>query len=177
MDYGDPIHFTFFAVNGAGNGAMANLTYLLKKQSGYYFPFHFFCWFLLFLSIYCIPLCLLMDYQIYKGYDNCFVSSQAFTHLGCSYKVVVPFQISHISIGHQRNDFMMTTINVPITPIASSAPQSMATINYAIGRSGMYCAHLCTCILMCSLWISVWSISVGDFSSCVCGVCDCLHKT
>ena len=28
-----------------------------------------------------------------------------------------------------------------------------------------------------SLWIIVWSISVGDFSSCVCGVCDCLHKT
>ena len=83
MDYGDPIHFTFFAVNGAGNGATANLTYLFKKQSGYYFPFHFFCWFLLFLSIYCIPLCLLRVHQLYKGYDNCFVSSQAFTHLGC----------------------------------------------------------------------------------------------
>ena len=37
MDYGDPIHFTFFAVNGAGNGSKANLTYLIKKQSaGYY---------------------------------------------------------------------------------------------------------------------------------------------
>ena len=23
----------------------------------------------------------------------------------------------------------------------------------------------------------MWSINVGDFSSCVCGVCDCLHKT
>ena len=23
----------------------------------------------------------------------------------------------------------------------------------------------------------MWSISVGDFNSCVCGVCDCLHKT
>ena len=23
----------------------------------------------------------------------------------------------------------------------------------------------------------MWSISVGDFSSCVCDVCDCLHKT
>ena len=34
MDYGDPIHFAFFAVNGAGNGAKANFTYLLKKESG-----------------------------------------------------------------------------------------------------------------------------------------------
>ena len=34
MDYGNPIHFTFFAVNGAGNGAKANFTYLLKKKSG-----------------------------------------------------------------------------------------------------------------------------------------------
>ena len=23
----------------------------------------------------------------------------------------------------------------------------------------------------------MWSISVGDFNSCGCGVCDCLHKT
>ena len=79
-------------------------------------------------------------------------------------------------IEHQRNDVMMTAINIPITPMASLAPQSTATINYAIGRSGMYCAHLCRCDLIYSLWISVWSISVGDFSSCVCGVCDCLHK-
>ena len=43
--------------------------------------------FFLFPSIYCIPLCLPMDHQSYKGYDNCFVSSQAFTHLGCSYKL------------------------------------------------------------------------------------------
>ena len=76
-----------------------------------------------------------------------FVSSQAFTHLGCSYKAVVPFQNTPISIGHQRNDVMMTAINVPITPIASLVPQSTATINYAIGRSGMYCAHLCRCVL------------------------------
>ena len=36
MDYGDPIHFTFFAVtkNGAGNGTKANFTYLFKKESG-----------------------------------------------------------------------------------------------------------------------------------------------
>eukprot|EP00731_Ephydatia_muelleri_P003136 Em0001g3136a len=34
MDYGDPIHFTFFAVNGAGNGTKANLTYFIKKESG-----------------------------------------------------------------------------------------------------------------------------------------------
>eukprot|EP00731_Ephydatia_muelleri_P003002 Em0001g3002a len=33
MNYSDPIHFTFFAVNGAGNGAKANLTYLVKKKS------------------------------------------------------------------------------------------------------------------------------------------------
>ena len=33
MDY-DSIHFTFFAVNGAGNGTKANFTYLLKKESG-----------------------------------------------------------------------------------------------------------------------------------------------
>ena len=31
--------------------------------------------------------------------------------------------------------------------------------------------------VVCSLWISVWSISVGDFNSCGYGVCDCLHKT
>ena len=36
MDYGDPIHFTFFAVNGAGNGAKAKFTYLLKNESGLY---------------------------------------------------------------------------------------------------------------------------------------------
>ena len=42
MDDGDPIHFTFFAVNGAGNGSKANFTYLFKKESGYYFAFHFF---------------------------------------------------------------------------------------------------------------------------------------
>eukprot|EP00731_Ephydatia_muelleri_P003110 Em0001g3110a len=34
MDYGDPIHFTFFAVNGAGNGAKAELTYLIKMELG-----------------------------------------------------------------------------------------------------------------------------------------------
>eukprot|EP00731_Ephydatia_muelleri_P003119 Em0001g3119a len=34
MDYGDPIHFSFFAVNGAGNGTKANFTYLFKKESG-----------------------------------------------------------------------------------------------------------------------------------------------
>eukprot|EP00731_Ephydatia_muelleri_P003054 Em0001g3054a len=33
MDYVDPIHFTFFAVNGAGNGSKANLTYLFKKDT------------------------------------------------------------------------------------------------------------------------------------------------
>ena len=37
MDYGNMIYFTFFAVNGAGNGATANFIYLFKKQSGYYF--------------------------------------------------------------------------------------------------------------------------------------------
>ncbi|KAL5517601.1 hypothetical protein EMCRGX_G003183 [Ephydatia muelleri] len=78
MDYGDPIYFTFFAVNGAGNGSKANLTYCIRKQSGYYL---------------CFPL----------------------------------FQL-----GHQRIDVMMTAINIPITPMASLAPQSAATINYAI---------------------------------------------
>ena len=34
MDYGDPIHFTFCAVNGAGNGFKANFIYLVKKESG-----------------------------------------------------------------------------------------------------------------------------------------------
>ena len=34
MDYGDPIHFTFFAVNGAGNGSKANFTYSFKMESG-----------------------------------------------------------------------------------------------------------------------------------------------
>ena len=45
MDYVDPIHFTFFAVNGAGNGAKADFIYLIKKQSGYYFcnPLFSFC--------------------------------------------------------------------------------------------------------------------------------------
>ncbi|KAL5517644.1 hypothetical protein EMCRGX_G003231 [Ephydatia muelleri] len=33
MDYGNPIHFTFFAVNGAGNGFKANFIYLVKKES------------------------------------------------------------------------------------------------------------------------------------------------
>eukprot|EP00731_Ephydatia_muelleri_P002958 Em0001g2958a len=33
MDY-DSIYFTFFAVNGAGNGTKANFTYLFKKESG-----------------------------------------------------------------------------------------------------------------------------------------------
>eukprot|EP00731_Ephydatia_muelleri_P003115 Em0001g3115a len=39
MDYGDPIHFTFFAVNGAGNGTKANFTYLFKKESGPYYNY------------------------------------------------------------------------------------------------------------------------------------------
>eukprot|EP00731_Ephydatia_muelleri_P003071 Em0001g3071a len=34
MDYVDPIHFTFFAVNGAGNGSKANFTYFFKMESG-----------------------------------------------------------------------------------------------------------------------------------------------
>ena len=42
MDYGDPIYFTFFAVNGAGNGSKANFTYLFKKHSGYYLCFPLF---------------------------------------------------------------------------------------------------------------------------------------
>eukprot|EP00731_Ephydatia_muelleri_P003116 Em0001g3116a len=31
MDYDDPIHFTFFAVNGAGNGTQAVFSYLFQK--------------------------------------------------------------------------------------------------------------------------------------------------
>ena len=36
MDYGDPIVFTFFAMNGAGNGTMANFTYMYSstKEAG-----------------------------------------------------------------------------------------------------------------------------------------------
>ena len=36
MDYGDPIVFMFFAINGAGNGTMANFTYMYNstKQAG-----------------------------------------------------------------------------------------------------------------------------------------------
>ena len=36
MDYGDPILFKFFAINGAGNGIMANFTYVysLIKEAG-----------------------------------------------------------------------------------------------------------------------------------------------
>ena len=38
MDYGDNIVFTFFAINGAGNGTLANFTYMymysLTKEAG-----------------------------------------------------------------------------------------------------------------------------------------------
>ena len=36
MDYGDPILLTFFAINGAGNGTMANFTYVYSptKEAG-----------------------------------------------------------------------------------------------------------------------------------------------
>ena len=34
MDYGDPIYFTFFAVNGAGSGTQANFKHLFRKESG-----------------------------------------------------------------------------------------------------------------------------------------------
>ena len=34
MDYGDPIHFTFFAVNGTGDGAKSNFTFLVEKETG-----------------------------------------------------------------------------------------------------------------------------------------------
>ncbi|KAL5517598.1 hypothetical protein EMCRGX_G003179 [Ephydatia muelleri] len=40
MDYVDPIHFTFFAVNGAGNGSKANLTYFFKKDTNTDAPSH-----------------------------------------------------------------------------------------------------------------------------------------
>ena len=35
MDYGDPIYFTFFAVNGAGNGNVSK-PFLFQKESGLY---------------------------------------------------------------------------------------------------------------------------------------------
>ena len=35
MDYGDPIHFTFIAVNGAGKGNVSEHV-LSKKESGMY---------------------------------------------------------------------------------------------------------------------------------------------
>ena len=34
MDYGDQIQFTFFAVNGAGNGTKANFIHSFRKESG-----------------------------------------------------------------------------------------------------------------------------------------------
>ncbi|KAL5517610.1 hypothetical protein EMCRGX_G003192 [Ephydatia muelleri] len=34
MDYGDPIYFTFFAVNGAGEGNVSTLSYFLTKEAG-----------------------------------------------------------------------------------------------------------------------------------------------
>ena len=33
MDYGEPIEFTFFAVNGAGNGAVAKTTYNTSEMA------------------------------------------------------------------------------------------------------------------------------------------------
>ena len=33
IDYGDPIHFTFFAVNGAGSGSKASFTHMFKEES------------------------------------------------------------------------------------------------------------------------------------------------
>ena len=64
----------------------------------------------------------------------------------------------------------------PRSTFVQRTPHSFA-MNYPLGM--ICCAvHIYADVFfICSLWISVWSISVGDFSSCVCGVCDCLHKT
>ena len=36
MDYGDPIHFTFFAVNGGGSGTQAIFSYFISKRCQVY---------------------------------------------------------------------------------------------------------------------------------------------